>query len=526
MTSAAAPGGAASGGAKAAAPAGFFRWMTMFTVMMGLLGSVMSSTMANIAIPDVMGAFGIGQDRAHWMSSGFLSAMTVSMLMNAWFLGNFGARNSFISAMLLFSTASILGEVAPSYEIVVTARVIQGACAGLLQPMAMSVIFLTFRPHERGVAMGLFGMGVVLGPALGPTLGGFIVDHLGWRYVFTATLPLPLIASALALRFVPPKDPLADPRRLNWQSLLLMVTTVGGLLNGLSNGQRVGWESVYVTGSLLIAAVAGVSFIVRELTSREPLINLELFASRTYAASAVVSLVFGAGFFGSTYLMPIFAQTVSGFTAAKAGMMLAPAGLAQLIVFPIAGRMAQSVRSGWPILFGLGAFAVSTHEFSKADFDTDFWTLALWLMLGRIGLGFVFPSLSVGSLQALRADLVPYGAGTLNFMRMLGASVGVNVLAVIVDQRSASHAAQLTQTQTWDNQTTHLLLGKLDGLLARGGLGGVEAKAGHLEYLGKVITAKANWLAFQDGFLVVAFAFMIAMLLAIPLTRAESRPKR
>ncbi|MSP48364.1 MAG: DHA2 family efflux MFS transporter permease subunit [Alphaproteobacteria bacterium] len=510
----------------AAAPAGLFRWMTMFTVMTGLLGSVMSSTMANIAIPDVMGAFGIGQDRAHWMSSGFLAAMTVSMLLNAWVLGKFGARHAFIAAMLIFSAASILGEVAPTYEVVVAARVIQGACAGVLQPMAMSVIFLTFRPHERGVAMGLFGMGVVIGPALGPTIGGFIVDHLGWRYVFTATLPLPLIATAFAVYFVPPRDPNAVRRRLNWQSLLLMVTAVTGLLNGLSNGQRLGWESVFVTGSLLVAAVAGLAFVVRELSSKEPLVNLELFASRTYAASAVVSLVFGAGFFGSTYLLPIFVQTVSGFTALKAGLMLLPAGLAQLVVFPLAGRLAQHVRPGWPILFGLLAFAVSTFEFARADFDTDFWTLALWLTLGRIGLGFVFPSLSVGSLQALRPELVPYGAGTLNFTRMLGAAVGVNVLAVIVDQRTASHATQLTQTQTWDNQTTQLLLDQLDTLLAKGGLAGVEATATHLDYLGRVIMAKANWLAFQDGFLAVAVAFVVAMLLAVPLTRAEGRAPR
>lgn len=509
---------------QAAAPAGLFRWITMFTVMMGLLGTVMSSTMANIAIPDVMGAFGIGQDRAHWMSSGFLSAMTVSMLLNAWFLTNLGARNSFIGAMLVFSAASVLGEVAPTYEVVIIARVIQGACAGLLQPMAMSVTFMTFKPHERGVAMGLFGMGVVIGPALGPTIGGFIVDNLGWRYVFTATLPLPLIATALALYFVPVRDPNAVRTKLNWLSLLLMVTTVGGLLNGLSNGQRLGWESVYVTGSLLIAAGAAIAFVLRELHSRTPLVNLELFTSRTYAASAVVSLVFGAGFFGSTYLLPIFAQTVCGFTAVKAGLMLLPAGLAQLVIFPLAGRLVTRVRPGWPILFGLLAFAISTFEFAKADFDTDFWTLALWLTLGRIGLGFVFPSLSIGSLQSLRADLVPYGAGTLNFTRMVGAAVGVNLLAVIVEQRTASHASQLTQTQTWDNQTTQLLLGRLDALLAKGGLAGIETTAAHLDYLGRIIMAKANWLAFQDGFLVVAVAFLVAMLLAIPLTRKERGP--
>jgi DHA2 family multidrug resistance protein len=487
---------------------------------------VMSSTMANIAIPDVMGAFGIGQDRAHWISTGFLSAMTVSMLLNAWFLANFGARASFITAMLIFSAASLIGEMAPGYEVVVFARVIQGACTGVLQPLAMSVIFLAFRPHERGVAMGMFGMGVVVGPAIGPTIGGLIVDTLSWRQVFTATLPLPLIATVLALRYVPPRDPAAVRRRLNWQSLLLMIAAVGGLLNALSNGQRLGWESTYVAGSLVIAAVAGLAFAVREFSTKEPLINLELFTSRTYASSAVVSLVFGAGFFGSTYLVPIFVQTVQGFTAVEAGLMMLPAGLVQLVIFPLAGRMAQHVRPGWPIFLGLFAFGVSLVAFARSDFDTTFWTLALWLALGRIGLGFVFPSLSIGSMQSLRPDLIPYGAGTLNFTRMLGGSIGVNMLAVIVDQRSAHHAAQLTQTQTWDNQTTQVLLGRLDGLLAKGGLGGVEAAAAHLDYLGRMIMAKATWLAFQDGFLVVAVAFFVATLLALPLTRAEAGGKR
>jgi len=217
---------------------------------------------------------------------------------------------------------------------------------------------------------------------------------------------------------------------------------------------------------------------------------------------------------------------VVGFTAVTAGLMLLPAGLAQLVIFTIAGRLAQQVRPGWPILFGLFAFWVSTLEFARADFDSSFWALALWLTLGRIGLGFVFPSLSVGSLTALRADLVPYGAGTLNFTRMIGAAVGVNLLAVIIDQRAAGHAAELTQTQVADNHTTRQLIGQLDRMLAKAGMAPIEAVAGHLDYLGRIIVAKANWLAFQDGFLVVAVAAAVAMLLALPLTRSEPGARR
>ena len=169
-------------------PASDFRvgkWSSTLTVMLGMMSTILSSTMINVAIPDIMGTFGIGQDRAHWMATGFLAAMTCTMLLYAWFVRNLGIRNTFVMAMVIFSGASIVGQTAADFNLVVASRIVQGGCAGLLQPLAMTVIYPAFPPEERGKAMGIFSMGVVMGPAIGPTIGGFIIDNAEWRYVFT-----------------------------------------------------------------------------------------------------------------------------------------------------------------------------------------------------------------------------------------------------------------------------------------------------------------------------------------------------
>jgi MFS family permease len=190
--------------------------------------------MINVAISDIMGEFGIGQDRVHWLSTGFLSATTVFMLLNAWFVRNMGARNTFILAATVFVAASVLGQHSPSFEGIVLARIVQGACAGLIQPLGLGVIFMAFPHEERGKAMGLFGMGVMVGPAIGPLIGGLIIDAFEWRFVFTGALPVTILAAALAARYLPGRDADAPRATMNWISLIAVAVAVAAFLNGIS----------------------------------------------------------------------------------------------------------------------------------------------------------------------------------------------------------------------------------------------------------------------------------------------------
>ena len=501
----------------------FGKWSATLTVMIGMMTTILSSTMINVAIPDIMGAFGVGQDRAQWMSSGFLAAMTCLMLLNAWFVQNLGVRNTFTLAIVVFSAASIYGQTAADFNVVVACRVIQGACAGLLQPLAMTVIYASFPPKERGMAMGIFGMGVVFGPAIGPTIGGIIVDNADWRFVFTAALPITGIAGLLGMRFLPGRDDSLPRVNLNWISFALVCIAVATLLTGIANGQRQGWGSVYVNTYLLVAFLAAAGFIMVESRTANPIIQVRLFADRTFAISAIVAFMFGVGMFGSFYIVPIFVQTILGFTATKAGMMLMVAGIGLLVVFPIAGRLAGQVAPGYPIATGMCLFGVSSFALAGATVDSSFWFLAAWSAFGRVGLGLITPSLNTGALAAIRPDLVPYGAGGLNFIRMLGGALGVNVLAVILEQRTELHTVAFKATQTSANSQTQELLRHVYEVLAQQGIVAIDATRIAMAYLGRTVNAKASMLAFQDGFMILGLSFTGAALAALLLTRKPGR---
>ena len=353
------------------------KWPATITVTLGMIATIMASTMINVAIADIMGAYRVGQDSVHWLMTGFLSATTVCMLLNAWFVRNLGPRNTFILASALFTGSSILGQLAPTFEVVVLARVVQGACAGLIQPLGLNVIFMAFPPHERGKAMGMFGVGVMVGPAIGPIIGGLIVDAVDWHFVFTGALPFMAVGAVMAARYLPGRGDDVPRGRLNWVSFLLVAGAVSSFLNGITSGQRDGWSSVAALSLLLAAALAMIAFIEVESRTRHPLLNLRLFTHRTFLVASVVSFIFGAGMFGTFYLLPIFVRTVQGFTGTKAGMLLLYANLPSFVVFPIAGWIAQRVRAVYPVAAGMLLFGLSSFALSFVDADTAFATLAV-----------------------------------------------------------------------------------------------------------------------------------------------------
>ena len=293
------------------------KWPATITVILGMVASIMASTMINVAISDIMGAYGIGQDRVHWLFTGFLAATTTCMLLNAWFVRNLGPRNTFILASMLFTGASIVGQLAPSFETVVAARIVQGACAGLIQPLGLNVIFMAFPRSERGKAMGAFGVGVMVGPAIGPIVGGVIIDAVDWHFVFTGALPFMVLGAVMAIRYLPGRGMNIPRAPLNWLSFLLVACFVGLFLNGLSSGRRAGWDSVLVLSMFLAAGLAVIAFIEVESRTKHPLLNLKLFTIRSFAVTTLVGFVFGAGMFGSFYLLPVFVRTVQGYSGTQ-----------------------------------------------------------------------------------------------------------------------------------------------------------------------------------------------------------------
>jgi MFS transporter, DHA2 family, multidrug resistance protein len=489
-----------------------YRWLATVTVMLGTISAVLTTTSVNVAIPDIMGAYGIGQDRAQWLSTGALAAMTVGMLLNAWMIGRYGERRTFVGALLVFIAALLVAGMAPDENVLIACRIVQGGVAGLLQPLAMYTLFRVFPPHQRGTAMGFFGMSVILGPALGPTLGGLMIEYFNWRYIFYVAVPVAASGVLLGTLFMPQREASHARAGFDWPGFALLTLSLACLLTALASGQREGWHSDYILGLFAIAIVGTAAFLLWELHTPQPLVDLRVLANAQFTCAAVVACLFGAGLFGSTYLVPLFVQTVQHYTPFAAGLLLMPAGLMMGLLMPAAGYLSDRLPARGLVISGLLCFVASSWLLARVDVNTAFWTVAGAVVLSRIGLALIKPSLNVNALRSLQPELLSQGAGMINFARQLGGAFGVNLLSVVLDRRTFFYSDAFTNLQTAANSGTAELLRNVQALLAQAGLPPELQTAGALHFLGRVIYAQGYTLGFRDAFLVTAVVFTLGLI--------------
>jgi len=497
-----------------------YRAFVTFTVILGIVSMLLNATMINVAIPVIMGAFGVGQDTAHWLATGYIASMTVAMLLNDWFVRSFGMRATYLGAMAIFAIGAFMGGLSSDINVMITGRVLQGLGAGLVQPLSMVLMFQVFPINQRGKAMGLFGVGVVVAPTMGPTIGGLLLDGFNWHYVFFASVPVAALGSILAWLFMPWHTGNDPKPAFDWTGLTLLVVFVCSGLIGLSSGQREGWHAPIVSVYFSIFFVSFVAFLWWEWRTSEPILQLRLFLNKQFAAAAVVRMSLGAGLYGTTYLIPLFVQTVQGYSPTRSGLLMVPAGLTMMMLMPIGGRLADKLPRHWLILGGLCAFALSSMLMTGAHTDTPFWTFAMWLVIGRIGLAFVIPTINATALHSLPSHLVSQGSGAVNFMRQMGGAMGVNLIAVALEHRTAVFSQALAGSQTPDNVLTQELMQGLSSLLSQLGWPLEMHPIAALQMLGTSLYAQANMLAFRDVFLFLGVVYFIAMvpatLLRIP----------
>ena len=502
-----------------------YRAFVTFTAILGVVAMLLNATMINVAIPVIMGAFGVGQDTVHWLATGYIAAMTVAMLLNDWFVRSFGMRTTYLGAMALFTFGAVMGGVSTNIDMMILARLLQGTGAGLIQPLSMVLLYQIYPVQQRGKAMGLFGLGVVVAPTLGPTLGGVLLDGFNWHYVYFASVPVAALGSILASLFMPWRTGNEARPRFDWTGLSLLVIFVCSLLIGLSSGQREGWHSPIIAVYFSTFAVAFMSFLWWEWRTPEPILQLRLFLNREFAAAAVVRMALGAGLYGTTYLIPLFVQTVQSYSPTRSGLLMVPAGITMMTLMPVGGRLADRLPRHWLILAGLCAFAFSSLLMTSAHTDTPFWTFALWLVVGRIGLAFVIPTINVTALRSLSGPLLSQGSGAVNFMRNLGGAMGVNLIAVALEDRTAVFSQAFAGFQTPDNILTQELMQSLSGLLSQLGWPVEMHPLAALNMLGSSLYAQASMLAFRDVFLYLGVVYFAAMLPAL-LLRERGRGGR
>jgi len=413
--------------------------------MIGTVASIMASTIINVAVPDMARVFVLGQERAQWLSAGFMGAMTLSMLTTPWLLDRYGYRHTYIGAVTLLMAGGVAGGLSPWFDLVLAMRVVEGLAAGVLQPIPAIIILHAFGPGERGKAMGIFGFGVVLAPAVGPSVGGILVEWFGWRSIFFVVTPFCLLAMAMARRYLPVAAPGGVPvnragGRLDVVGLGLIAVAVLALLNGMVN---LNGETMSLGLALLVCSVvATVGFVAHQRRGARPLMALGLFAHRPFSMGGLVAFTYGMGLFGSTYLVPVFMQEALHLPPSQAGAVLLPAGIVLALTIPVAGRLADRVPVSRLVTAGLLLLALSFFLMIGVSAGTALALITLWAVIGRVGLGFVLPSLNLGSMHGLPDTLISHGSSTINFLRQLGGAVGIGLVGNVLEWRLRASAAQ------------------------------------------------------------------------------------
>jgi MFS transporter, DHA2 family, multidrug resistance protein len=501
-----------------------FRWWAAGVGMLGSFATLLSATIVNVAIPDIMGALGMTLDEAQWLATAFLAAGTVTMLITAWCIRAVGIAFTYIVAMLIFIAGSFLGAVAGTSETLMIARVIQGAAAGVVTPIGMVVTAQVFPLHQRGMAMGLLGVGTILAPALGPTMGGYLVDHLSWRWVFLASVPFVAISLPMARVFFPSREETGPRPSFDWMGVLLASVFIVALLVALAEGQRHGWHHDPALIWLATGIVAFFAWVGWEIYTPAPILELRLFTNARFVAAAAVTFTVGIGLYGSTYVFPLFLQTVSRLIATDSGLLMAPAGLVMALLFPVAGRLADLTSHRLMILGGLLLFGISNWPMTYADAMTPAATMLWWYVVGRIGLAMIFPSLNAAAMNPLPLDLIAQGSGAINFLRQLGGAFGINLISLAMHNRLAVHQDALNQTQDWGNSGTQELMRLAMLEFQRLGVLGYQGFEASFGYVISVVGAQATMLSYRDAFYLIGLVFVLSLVPALFIAEHRAQP--
>ncbi|PJE43382.1 MAG: MFS transporter [Pseudomonas sp.] len=412
------------------------QWL-LALLMVGSMAMVLASTSINVALPAIMADFAIGRPLAQWLSTGFLAAMTAGLLLAAWAQARFGARRTAQFGLLLFILSSLVALVAHAAWQLIALRIVQGLCAGVVQPLAMVLIFRVFADGGRGMALGIYGLGVMLAPSLGPGIGGYLVDHFGWPSIFWMPLPMCLLAM-LAGQWLLPSERAASTPRLDIQAFAWLCVAIFAALGFLAEAQRFAWSAPRVWLPGCLALLAGVAFILRSRRAAQPLLPLALWRHAGFRSASWVALTLGLGLYGSTYLIPLYLQTVEGFSAGRSGLLLLPAGILMGMASFLGGWLSDRLSAAVLLSGGLLIFALSAAGMAWVEQGASFIQLCFWACVGRIGLGVLLPALSTGSLDILSPEELAQGAGAITFVRQLGGAFGVNLLTFFLEWRHSA----------------------------------------------------------------------------------------
>ncbi|MGB9404860.1 MAG: DHA2 family efflux MFS transporter permease subunit [Candidatus Acidiferrales bacterium] len=450
-------------------------WIIALTVTLATFMEVLDTSIANVALPHIAGGLSSGQDESTWVLTSYLVSNAIVLPMSGWLSSFFGRKRFYMSCVVVFTISSFLCGLAPNLTMLIIFRVLQGAGGGGLQPSEQAILADTFPPAKLGMAFAVYGMAVVLAPAIGPTIGGFITDNYSWRWIFYMNVPIGIISLLLTARLIqdPPYLKKQNKRHfgIDYFGLGLVAVGLGALQVVLDKGQRDDWfDSNFITTLTVICVVALVIAVFWELHHKNPIIDLRLFKDRTFAVSNGMMFMLGVALYGTTVLLPQFVQTLMGYTAQEAGLALMPGGFTVMLFMPVVGfLLGKKFDVRGLIAFGLIALSLSLWYMSHFDLQIDFKTAALARVYQAVGLAFLFIPINTAAYSGLPPDKNNAASGLINLARNVGGSVGISFVTTMLDRRTQSHQNALVKNLTAGSpQLRGMIQGATQTLIAHG----------------------------------------------------------
>jgi DHA2 family multidrug resistance protein len=495
------------------------KWAITLSIMLVAVMQILDTSVVNVTLPHMQGSLSAGVEEISWVVTSYLAANAIVIPATGWLAGLLGRRRFFLVCTTMFTLSSFLCGVAPTLDVLILARILQGIGGGPVIPLSQAVLWEIFPLGQRGMAMAVWGIGIMMGPILGPTLGGWIADNWTWRWVFYINLPIGLLGFLMAGAFLFDPAYLRRPGRIDALGLVLMVVGFGSLQLFLDRGEREEWfDSRLIVTLAVTAGCALAGFLIRQLLTREPILDLSVFRDRNFALGTAVIFMVGLGLFSSMLLVALFTQKLLGYDAWTSGTVLAPGGVGNLISLLLAGRLVT--RMDQRVLLTLGCLlnAVSLYLMSYLTLGVDYWGLAFPRFVQGLGLGFIFVPLTTLSLSTIRREKLGNATSAFNVLRNLGGSLGVALATTLLARRSQYHQSVLASHVTpWDAETTARLAAWTEHFLA-GGADAFTAKRQALVTVYRETVEQAHVLAYVDDFWLLAVLFS-AIPLVIPLMR-------
>jgi DHA2 family multidrug resistance protein len=505
-----------------------YRYIIAFAVVSASVLELLDTSIVNVAIPHMMGNLGATLDEIAWVSTGYIVANVIILPMTSWLSDRFGRRNYYTGSILLFTAASFLCGNAHTLEELVGARVIQGIGGGALISTAQAILFDVFPLHERGKAMAIFGMGVMVGPTLGPTLGGWITDNYSWPWIFYINLPLGVIAALMTWRFVPEPSHASEPTdHVDWPGLLFLILGIGALQILLERGEAKGWyDAKEIRIETVVAAIALVAFIWHELVTEHPVVDLRILRNRQLAAGVAFGLTLGFALYASVFALPVFLQAHLGYTAWDTGKVILPGAIASAVTMAATGRITGKTDARLLIVVGVGLFAWAMWMHYHFTLAIGLGDTVVPMILRGTGLGLIFVPLTQVAVADLRPQQLAQGTGLFNLSRQLGGSFGIAVAATLL-QRFTEQSREALRAHL--NPAEPAIAGWLHGVTRRmEALGGSLAQAQDKAYavLDYTLYQQASVIAFEKVFLIMGITFIVALplLLAFRTGRTQGGP--